>query len=135
MDEFTEVLKALADENRLKIINLLLTNEFCVGALASFLGISKAAVSQHIQILRKAGLLDGEKRGYWVHYSVNRNLLSEVASKLQFMASQPLSNSNIACGINLKGTYNLEGGRNGICNCNCGHPINLKTKPGICSDR
>ena len=67
MDDLLKVMKALSDETRLKIINLLLNFDFCVGALSRQLGISEAAVSQHLQILRKAGLVTGEKRGYYTH--------------------------------------------------------------------
>jgi len=64
------ILKGLADGTRLKIIRLLLKYDLCVGALAHHLGISKPAVSQHLQVLRKAGLVKGEKRSYWTHHSV-----------------------------------------------------------------
>ena len=70
MNDFVPILKALAEKNRFRIINLLLTHDFYVGALAIRLDISKAAVSQHLQVLRKAGLVKGEKLGYWTHYSV-----------------------------------------------------------------
>jgi len=56
-------LKALADEKRLKILQMLLSSDLCVGALAKHLSILKPAVSQHLRILRKAGLVKGEKRG------------------------------------------------------------------------
>ena len=69
---FIQSLKALADEKRLKILRMLLNSDLCVGALANHLGVSKPAVSQHLQILRKAGLVKGEKRGYWTHYKVDR---------------------------------------------------------------
>ena len=82
MNAFVQTLKALADETRFRIIDLLLTHDLCVGALASRLSISKAAVSQHLQILRKAGLVRGEKRGYWTHYSVDRNVFHHVAEEL-----------------------------------------------------
>ena len=58
-------LKALADENRMKILVMLLNSDLCVGALATHLGILKPAVSQHLRVLCKAGLGRGEKRGYW----------------------------------------------------------------------
>jgi DNA-binding transcriptional ArsR family regulator len=82
-------LKALADENRLKLVNLLLTQDLCVGALAHRLGVSEAAVSQHLQVLRKAGLIRGEKRGYWTHYAVERNVLMDLAERLKAIAVQP----------------------------------------------
>ena len=90
MQELTGMLKALADETRLKIICLLLSHNFCVGALAHRLEISEAAVSQHLQILRKVGLVKGEKRGYWTHYSVQREMLNLAADKIRELALQPM---------------------------------------------
>ena len=80
-------LKALADENRLKILKILLSSDLCVGALAKRLDLSKPAVSQHLQILRKAGLVKGEKRGYWTHYMVDRQALIQIASEFDRMAA------------------------------------------------
>ena len=74
--------KALADENRLRIIKILAKSDLCVGALAGRLGISKPAVSQHLKILRQAGLVRGEKRGYWTHYCVKTDTLNEIAATL-----------------------------------------------------
>jgi DNA-binding transcriptional ArsR family regulator len=88
MLEILGQLKALADENRLKLVNLLLTQNLCVGALAHRLGISEAAVSQHLQVLRKAGLIRGEKRGYWTHYAVERDVIKGLADRLKMIADQ-----------------------------------------------
>ena len=87
MENFSKVLKALSDENRLKIIDLLLKNDFCVGALSRKLGISEAAVSQHLKVLRNAGLVMGDKRGYYTHYDVNRAFLEEVAQAVHAIAN------------------------------------------------
>lgn len=89
------LLKGLADNSRLRIIDLLIKHDFCVGALADHLEISKAAVSQHLQILRKAGLVKGEKRGYWTHYSVNKKAIYQIATELKKMADQPPSDENL----------------------------------------
>ncbi|AKL96375.1 transcriptional regulator ArsR family [Clostridium aceticum] len=88
MDEFMGKLKALADETRFKVIQLLLTHDYCVGALAKQLNISEAAVSQHLQILRKAGVVKGEKRGYFTHYVVDREILKKVAEDIIKEASR-----------------------------------------------
>lgn len=85
-------LKALADENRLKILQMLLNGDWCVGALAQHLGISKPAVSQHLRVLRKAGLVKGEKRGYWTHYVVEREAMNRIAEQIQAMSSDGRSN-------------------------------------------
>jgi DNA-binding transcriptional ArsR family regulator len=83
MEKFLEILKALSDENRFKIITFLLTRNFCVRALANRLEISEAAVSQHLKILREAGLVKGEKRGYWVHYIVNKDIINQTGDELK----------------------------------------------------
>lgn len=56
---FVDALKALADENRIRILILLMSSDLCVGDLAGRLGICKPAVSQHLKILRRAGLVWG----------------------------------------------------------------------------
>jgi DNA-binding transcriptional ArsR family regulator len=88
MDKLSKTLKALSDETRLKIIKLLLSRDFCVRALACHLEISEAAVSQHLKILRNTGLVRGEKRGYWVHYIVDRNVLKHTGEELKKMAEE-----------------------------------------------
>lgn len=88
MDNLTRILKALADENRLTIIEMLLRHDLCVGALSKHLDISEAAVSQHLKVLREAGLVTGEKRGYYTHYRVNRELIQQTAGALARIVEQ-----------------------------------------------
>jgi len=92
--EVIEIFKILGDETRFKIIELLLQNDYCVGALANKLNISAAAVSQHLQILRKAGLVKGEKRGYWTHYVVDRDVIRKMAETLSKFADLPKNSKN-----------------------------------------
>ncbi len=80
-------LKILGDENRFMIVSLLLKYDLCVEALANRLDISKSAVSQHLKILRDAGLVRGEKRGYFTHYLVDRKQLNRIADQLNEMAA------------------------------------------------
>ena len=72
IEEMTKICKALSDPTRFKILLLLNDRVSCVNAIVNFLQISQPAVSQHLKILREAGLVKIEKRGYWVHYSSNR---------------------------------------------------------------
>lgn len=76
-----DTIKALSDKTRFNIVLLLLENDLCVGALANKLNISKAAVSQHLQLLRKAGIATGEKKGYFTHYYINKDVLKNVANQ------------------------------------------------------
>jgi len=75
--QITVISKALADENRVKILDLLSGNKLCVIALADILKISQPAVSQHLKILKNSGLLSSKKEGYHIHYSVNREVFED----------------------------------------------------------
>jgi len=135
MDDSVFVLKALADETRFRMIHLLLTHDLCVGALADHLSLSKAAVSQHLQILRKAGLVKGEKRGYWTHYGVNRGAIHEIADMLKETADHA-PESRVACHRNIeeeRKTANLERRTFPMCQNCCEHPTQLKDKPENCT--
>ena len=69
--ELAALLRALANENRLLILCALLEREMTVGELAAHTpGITLPALSQHLQALRAAGLVSGEKSGQHVTYSL-----------------------------------------------------------------
>lgn len=71
------IFKVLSVETRIRMIALLKSRSLCVNALARALSITPAAVSQHLRILRDAEVVIAEKRGYFVHYRVNQETLSE----------------------------------------------------------
>jgi ArsR family transcriptional regulator len=83
----TLILKAIADETRMKILSLLLKHGYCVRALAQNLELTEATISQHLKVLREAGLLAGEKRGYFMHYNVEREVLRELAVEITALAN------------------------------------------------
>ena len=66
-----ETLGALADPNRAKIVHSLLRNELCVCDIAALLGISEAAVSQHLRLLRALRLVKYRREGRMAYYSLN----------------------------------------------------------------
>ncbi|MDC7218959.1 MAG: metalloregulator ArsR/SmtB family transcription factor [Spirochaetales bacterium] len=68
----SDFFKALGDETRLKILRIIGIgdNRLCVGAIARQLAVSQPAVSQHLKILKNAGLVRAEREGYHIHYSV-----------------------------------------------------------------
>ncbi len=69
--KIAEISKVLGVDTRVRIIRLLCEKAFCVGALSRRLGITPGAVSQHLRILKAAGLVVSEKKGYFVHYSLD----------------------------------------------------------------
>ncbi len=74
-EELARVFKVLSVESRVRIVQLLKSRVLCVNALAKLLDISPAAVSQHLRILRDAGIVTPEKRGYFVHYRLDEERL------------------------------------------------------------
>src|SRR3990172_5878541 len=81
--EPVEILKVLAVESRVKIIELLKTQgPLGVKELAKLLGISPPAVSQHLRILRHAGLVRRERQGDWIPYSLNAEALDRCGHQL-----------------------------------------------------
>jgi ArsR family transcriptional regulator len=76
-ESLAEVFKALSDPTRLKIVKLLSTRGkvLCVGGLAHKLGISQPAVSQHLRVLRSAGIVEAQRFGFHVHYVFNPAVL------------------------------------------------------------
>jgi DNA-binding transcriptional ArsR family regulator len=80
MDEaqrLARIFKALSVDTRARIVMLLRERTLCVNAIAGHLGISAAAVSQHLRVLRDAGLVVAEKRGYYVHYRLDPKMLTK----------------------------------------------------------
>jgi len=70
------ILKVLSVEARLRIVQLLKGRALCVNALAARLGVTQGAVSQHLRVMRDAGLVIDERRGYFVHYRLNEQTLT-----------------------------------------------------------
>ena len=73
-----EIFKALGDETRLKIIKIIAAtgNQLCVGMIAHKLGVSQPAVSQHLKILKNAGLVTAERNGSHFHYRIINDFLA-----------------------------------------------------------
>jgi len=81
IEEQATIFGALADTTRLKLVRLLCRQRepdaLCVNALAGLLGVTQSAVSQHLRVLKAIGLVKGERRGYHIHYFVNRGMLAK----------------------------------------------------------
>ncbi|NLY37915.1 MAG: winged helix-turn-helix transcriptional regulator [Firmicutes bacterium] len=109
MSELVKTLKALSDETRYRIVKLLLVHNYCVGALAGRLKISKSAVSQHLKVLRNAGIVKGDKRGYYTHYYVERDILKETAKSIRELSELAPTDSD-CCKTSLNHSNNEQGG-------------------------
>lgn len=93
MKEYAELFKVLSDENRIKIIQLLVKGESCSCELISELPISQPTLSYHLKHLAEAGLITSEKVGNRINHTVNKNVLMELSS---FVSSLTVCN-DITC--------------------------------------
>ena len=80
-------LKALADQNRLKLVACLKNGEVCVCDFVDVLGISQPAVSQHLRKLKEADILAERKVGTWKHYRLLEPLSPVVQSVVDELES------------------------------------------------
>lgn len=74
--ELARILKVLSVDTRVRIVCLLRGRALCVNALATRLGVTQGAVSQHLRVMRDASLVIDEKRGLYVHYRLNEQTLA-----------------------------------------------------------
>jgi ArsR family transcriptional regulator len=72
--EIVYILKALADENRIRILNLLRNNELCVCDIEATLDIKQSNVSRHLNRLKTANIIVSKKESQWVYYRLNDNI-------------------------------------------------------------
>lgn len=82
------VFKAFCDPNRLMIIEMLQSGEKCACTLLEELNIVQSTLSHHMKILCESGLVDSNRNGKWMHYSINeqgfetaKDLLAELSMK------------------------------------------------------
>ena len=87
-EKIVDVIKALGDSSRLKIIKLLASNtvdSICVSDLAKRIGITQQATSQHIKILKMVGILEPNKKGFYVFYKINLNNFRKIKEDLDHL--------------------------------------------------
>lgn len=72
-----DILKALADETRLRIISRILKSEMCVCEIEQCLGLTQSNASRHLNILKKARILDSFKDAQWTYYKISEDFINE----------------------------------------------------------
>ena len=70
LTDLAETFSALADSNRMKILFALATTELCVCDLASVVGVSESAISQHLRVLKSLRWVKGRRDGRMIYYSL-----------------------------------------------------------------
>ena len=86
--DIVKIGKALSDENRVKILQMLTDGEKCGCKLLEAFEITQPTLSHHMKILCDSGLVDARKDGKWSHYSVNRDVIREFGNYISDMGGE-----------------------------------------------
>ena len=78
--DYIKIFKALADDTRLKIIEMVSKETLCACDILEEFQITQPTLSYHMKQLVDADLVTGEKKGNWVHYSINTNTLESLSN-------------------------------------------------------
>ncbi|MBZ4663117.1 MAG: winged helix-turn-helix transcriptional regulator [Caloramator sp.] len=88
--KLVDILKALSDENRIKIIKMLSCCDMCVCDICDNLNLSQPAVSHHLKILSDAGILNTQRKGKWIFYSINRDTFDYLQNEITKLLEKPI---------------------------------------------
>lgn len=105
--ETVAITKALADENRLRIIMMVKDKEACVCQIVEVLGYAPSTVSNHLSILKGAGLIESYKQGRWIYYHLPKEPSNVVNDALAWVM-ESLVDSGIVKQDRIKGTIVCE---------------------------
>lgn len=102
LKRLVELLKVLAEPNRLLILNLLMEGVQCNCDLGDALQMAPNLISHHLSVLRQAGLVDIERDpldARWVYYTVNRTALIELNTSVNaFFSDERIKPRRLSCG-------------------------------------
>ena len=96
MRHLVKVMKALSDETRLRILNLLMERECCVCEVWQALNISQTRASRNLGILYDAGFLKLRREGLWSFYSIDREGMAGYYSELVDAVRQAVKANKLA---------------------------------------
>jgi len=90
--ELARVFKAMGDPVRLRLLSLIASHdggEACVCELTDVFDLTGPTISHHLKVLREAGLITGERRGTWIYYRVQPDVLRLASEVLAAGSPQP----------------------------------------------
>lgn len=110
MRDLIGVTKALADENRVRILAALTNGELCVCQIVELIQLAPSTISKHLLILKQARLVDSRKEGRWIHYRLADTDVPAVVSGAIGWIRDSLSGDEKAeqDGRRLKGILEIE---------------------------
>ncbi len=112
MREVIKAFKALSDETRLRVLNLVLERECCVCEVMQALEISQSKASRHLSALNDAGFLNQRKEGLWSLYSMDEDMKDYLADMV--MATRKALKDNKTAALDKE---RLKGAKRAGFNC------------------
>lgn len=85
--EYIPAIKALSDETRLKIIDMLSCGEMCACDILEEFSISQSTLSYHLKLLSESELINAERDGAWMRYTLNKEKLTDVINFLTLITN------------------------------------------------
>jgi len=95
MEDILSFLRCIADDTRLKMLKLLLEDEFCVCQLTAILDKSQSSVSQHLRYFKELELVKEKKDSKWTYYSINRKKYDEYLAKIFTLSGKTFTELNL----------------------------------------
>jgi ArsR family transcriptional regulator, arsenate/arsenite/antimonite-responsive transcriptional repressor len=92
--EYALLMKALADETRVKIFDKLSEGEFCACKILEDFNITQPTLSYHMKILCDSGLVNGRRDGVWMKYSINIDGLNSLINLFDNIGLQLMNVKN-----------------------------------------
>ena len=91
------IFKAFCDENRVKILKLLLTGEKCACVLLDDMHITQPTLSHHMKILCDSGIVTTRQDGKWIHYSLSKSGSEYASKRLLELTTPSVENQSNCC--------------------------------------
>ncbi|MBC7958562.1 MAG: winged helix-turn-helix transcriptional regulator [Vallitaleaceae bacterium] len=86
--EYVPIFKAVSDETRLKIIDMLSCGAMCACDILVEFSISQSTLSYHMKTLMESGLVNGVREGTWMRYTLNTEKMNEVLSFIKEITAE-----------------------------------------------
>jgi ArsR family transcriptional regulator len=103
MTELAQIFKALGDETRLKIVEMLLGKELCVCDILDAFDKTQPVISHHLKILKYAGLVTASRDGKWIYYSIDPRAIECIAGFVSKMKTDLyLKDRQVPCSPNCR---------------------------------
>jgi ArsR family transcriptional regulator len=93
--DFIEIFKALGDENRIRILNLLIRQELCVCEIETVLDMTQSNASRHLNKLKTSGVITSEKKSQWVFYRMDNKFIEENELLYEFVKNKMVENTQL----------------------------------------